>query len=58
MDDLREKVLKTPFIECIYSVLEARELDNCDCATFVARFLSRLKTSVRLSFENSQDNHL
>lgn len=59
-DDLREKVLKAPLIECMYSVLDV--LDPTELLwhhpSFVPSLLSGLKTSVRLSFENPQDNHL
>lgn len=57
-DDLREKVLKAPFIECIYSVLDAPDQDVWHNAELVPMLLSGLKTSVRLSFKNLQDNHL
>ena len=45
-DDLWEKVLVAPFIECIYSAVSR-------CAAHVARLLSVLKTSVRLSFQGN-----
>ena len=59
-DDLWEKVLKAPLIECMYSVLDV--LDPTELLwhhpSFVPSLLSGLKTSVCLSFENPQDNHL
>ena len=51
-DYLRKKVLKAPFIECIYSILDVPYLDIWHSVSFVPMLLSGLKTLVRLSFEN------
>ncbi|KDR66253.1 hypothetical protein GALMADRAFT_162157 [Galerina marginata CBS 339.88] len=54
-DELREMVLKTPFIQCIYPILNMNGLDNWWCGELVGRLLMGLKTS---GFSNTEELYL